>query len=123
MRTSEEKLRPALRKIVSSIASLRDEGYEASAEGLAMILRGESSGETSVLTSPAVGQLPSLSSKKLKNRFHQLVRHGYVRLVYSEEDEDYFLALTEKGEALADPSSLKKKTIVPKAKRLIRPIK
>jgi hypothetical protein len=100
----------AYRSLLSALASLQEAGVEATADGLVKILHGVADRETASLVSlPAFGYLPSLSSKKLKNRIHWLVRTGFVSLSYDEAVEDYFLALSEKGLANVIPLTPKKK--------------
>jgi uncharacterized FlgJ-related protein len=100
----------AYRSLLSAIASLAEAGVEVTADGLTKILQGRYDEETASLqANAAFGYLPSLSSKKLKNRVHWLVRSGYLALVYAAEAEDYFLALTAKGEENLIPLQAKKR--------------
>jgi hypothetical protein len=100
----------AYRSLLSALASLEEAGVEVTADGLVKVLHGVVERETSSLVDlPAFGYLPSLSSKKLKNRIHWLVRQGFVHLSYDSKLEDYFLALTESGHANVIPLPPKKR--------------
>ena len=118
-------LKPALRRLISYLALLEEEGYETTMEGFSKILLGERDEETDPLvSSPAFGALPSLGSKRLKMRCHQLIRHGYLTLTYSEEDRDYYLHLNAKSRHLVEEAfTSKKKTAKPLRKHTIRPLK
>jgi hypothetical protein len=119
----KKSLKPSLVRLLSLLLSLEEEGYEVTAVGFCKIVLGILDEETRSLTGLAeFGYLPSLGSKRLKMRLHHLVRLGYVGLTYSEEDQDYYLTLTEEGKAIARtaPRGAKKKTI-PLKKRTIRP--
>lgn len=121
---SKGLIKPSLRCLLSLISLLEKEGEAATAEGWVKILRGILDEETqAVAESVCFGYLPSLSSKKLKNRFHLLVRKGYLRLVYNEEDGDYYLLLSERGRAEALPDSLRKKPRPLSSSHTIRKIK
>ena len=111
----------AYRSLLSAIASLAEAGVEVSADGLVKILHGVVDEETRSLVSlAAFGYLPSLSSKKLKNRIHWLVRAGFVVLSYDQGVGDYFLQLSEKGHA--EVVSLTPKRKETKEKTTIRAI-
>jgi hypothetical protein len=100
-------LKPSLARLVSLLSHLEQEGYEVTAEGFCKILLGVLDEETRSLTSlTEFAYLQSLGSKRIKMRLHYLVRLGYVGLDYSSEDQDYYLTLTDKGRAVADPTSI-----------------
>jgi hypothetical protein len=125
MKAPQKKmLKPSLRRLISLLALLEQEGYEATMEGFAKILVGVQDEETAPLVAcRAFGALPSLGKKRLKMRCHELIRHGYLALAYSEEDQDYYLRLNAKSRPLVDLSSLpKKKAGKPLRKRTIRPL-
>jgi hypothetical protein len=120
-----ESLKASRRVMLLAISELRSEGYEATIEGLSKLLKGVSTEEISAHGSSSLfGFLPSLTSKKLKNRFHWLVREGYIRLQYDGKRKDYFLALSPKGEAeVANRSLPKKKRSVSKAHENFRGVR
>jgi hypothetical protein len=124
MNPERKALRLAYRRLLSALLLLQEAGYEVTMSGLASLLRGETNAETAAVNSlPAFGAYPSLSGKTLKGRLHQLVRKGYIGLLYAPEDEDYYLVLTDSGRLEADPSLIKPSGLGPrKRKRLIRPI-
>ena len=114
-------LKPSLVRLLALLLSLDEEGYEVTANGFCKIVLGILDEETRELTtSKAFASLPSLGSKRLKMRLHQLVRKGYVRLAYDETDEDYYLSLSEDGRALAERFPLVKKETKSETKRSIR---
>jgi hypothetical protein len=117
-----ESLKASRRVLLLAVSELKSEGYEATMEGLSKLLEGVSTEETSAHDSSSLfGFLPSLSSKKLKNRFHWLVREGYIRLQYDARRKDYFLALSPKGEAeILNRSLPKKRRSAPKARENFR---
>ncbi len=120
-----ESLKASHRVMLIAISEFRSEGYEATMEGLSKLLKGISDEETLAHSSSSLfGFLPSLSKKKLKNRFHWLVREDYVRLKYDAKRKDCFLALSEKGEAeVLNRSLAKKKRSATKAPENFRGIK
>ncbi|MCH3909058.1 MAG: hypothetical protein LKF75_02670 [Bacilli bacterium] len=123
-RKEENKLKPSYRHLLASILLLKEDGYEATMEGLAKVLLGIEDEETVQLTrNLAFASRPSLNKKKIKARIHSLIRHGYVKLVYSDEDDDYYLRLSEKAlqENLDYPSEAKNREKT-KTKRSIRAI-
>lgn len=112
-----ESPRLSYRKLLSALFLIKEAGYEVTAEGLSLILRGVKTEETIPFFENSVFSfLPSLSSKRIKARVHQLVRQGYLRLSYREEDEDYYLLLTDKGNAACKPSEVLRKQ---KAKNIV----
>jgi len=114
-------LKSSLLRLLALLLSLDEEGYEVTANGFCKIALGILDEETRELTtSKAFASLPSLGSKRLKMRLHQLVRKDYVRLSYDETDEDYYLSLSEDGRALAERFPLAKKETKPATKRSIR---
>lgn len=118
-----ESPRLSYRKLLSSIFVLKKMGYEVTMDGLSLILRGVRNEETAPFFESAVfAFLPSLSAKKIKGRVHQLVRQGYLRLSYSEEDQDYYLVLTESGEQAAKESEIVKKESHAPLKKNVRKI-
>jgi hypothetical protein len=125
MKGPENKiLKPSLRRLLSFLALLEQEGYEVTMEGFAKILIGERDEETApLMNSAAFGALPSLGSKRLKMRCHELIRHGYLTLRYSEEDQDYYLQLNAQSRPLVQMALLSpKKVQKPLRKRTIRPL-
>ena len=103
-------LKASYRTLLLAISEFRSEGYEGTMEGLSKLLKGVSDEETFAQhSSPLFGFLPSLSKKKLKNRFHWLVREGYLRLHFDAKRKDYFLALSEKGDLAIVAGHLPKK--------------
>lgn len=98
------------KRLLKAVSLLKENGYEGSGEGLSKILKGIEDGETEPLISaPYFGYWPSLSKKKIKGRLTQLVRHGFLSNVWVEEEQDYFLQLTEAGEsAIIDVTITKK---------------
>jgi hypothetical protein len=123
MTQSLESPRPSYRKLLSSLFLIKELGYEVTMDGLAEILQGERNEETApFFESPVFGSLPSLSSKKIKGRIHYLVRRGYLELSYSEEEEDYYLRLNEKGLEAAKPSEVVRKKKLTPSKKNVRKI-
>jgi hypothetical protein len=120
-----ESLKASRRVMLLAISELKSEGYEATIEGLSKLLKGVSTEEISAHSSSSLfGFLPSLTSKKLQNRFHWLVREGYIRLQYDGKRKDYFLALSPKGEAEVVNRSLpKKKRSASKARENFRGVR
>lgn len=114
-------LKPSLVRLLALLRTLEEEGYEVTANGFCKIALGILDQETrELVTSKAFASLPSLGSKRLKMRLHQLVRKGYVRLTYDEQDEDYYLSLSEDARALAERFPLVKKEVKSETKRSIR---
>ncbi len=106
MKTS---LEPNKKVILNAIFTLREEGYKLSQDGLTLLLRGDK--ELKELSfSSAYAYLPSLSSKKIKNRIQYLINHGYIYREYSKEFDVHFLTLTYKATDL-DLRTLTKKAI------------
>ncbi|MCR4561918.1 MAG: hypothetical protein K5694_01755 [Bacilli bacterium] len=103
-----EALRLSYKKILSVVRLLRLEGYEATGEGLARIIRGiECQENLPFVSEPYFGYLSSISKKKLKNKITYLVNKGYLRCSYSR-DEREFLVLSELGERNATFTKFKK---------------
>lgn len=117
----ETSLKPSLVRLLALLLSLEKEGYEVTANGFCKIVLGVLDQETCELVSSAsFAALPSLGSKRLKMRLHQLVRKGYIRLSYDEADEDYYLQLSEDARLLATKFPLVKKEPKVETKRSIR---
>lgn len=117
----EASLKPSLVRLLALLLSLENEGYEVTANGFCKIVLGVLDQETCELVSFAsFAALPSLGSKRLKMRLRQLVRKGYVHLVYDEKDEDYYLQLSEDAHLLAKRFPLLRKKPKVETKRSIR---
>ncbi len=105
----EKELEQNKKVILDAIFTLKDEGYKLTEDGLALLLKGM--GEIGDLSSSlAYGYLSSLSSKKIKNRIHYLVNHGYIFREYNKELDTHFLVLSEKAIDL-DLHKLRKKKL------------
>jgi len=97
--------------MLAAISSLERKGFMGSAEGLSKMLKGVGDADTSPFASASCfGYWPSFSKKKLKGRLTQLVRHGFLKMVWVKEENDYFLLLTDSGKAASLGTSLVKKT-------------
>lgn len=105
----EKELEQNKKIILDAIFTLKDEGYKLTEDGLAFLLKGKK--EVSDLSfSLAYGYLSSLSSRKIKNRIHYLINHGYIFREYNEELDMHFLILSEKTIDL-DLRKLRKKKL------------
>ncbi len=105
----EKKISLAKRTILEAILTLEEEGYKVTSNGLCLILIGDKKvGELSA--SKAFGYLPSLASKKLKNRIHYLINLDYINLDYDSSLDVHFLTLSDKCFDL-DLKPLKKKSL------------
>lgn len=115
-------LRLAYRSLLLALSAIAEAGYEVTMDGLCEVVQGQENGETSpLLTNPAFGYLPSLSSKRLKARLRVLLHQGTIALNYAVEDRDYYLALTAKGkEEIAGESLRAKPKAIRPRKRNIR---
>jgi len=113
----------SLRKMLAAVSYLEEAGFMGSSEGLSKVLKGVDDAETSPFkTSTCYGYWPSFSKKKLKGRLTQLVRHGFLKMVWVQEENDYFLRLTDLGKAASLGTSLVKKPSakVPETRTIIR---
>jgi uncharacterized protein YpbB len=98
--TKKKTLKTSLRKLVYVVSLVKEDGYQASSEGLGKILSGRLDGETLPFQQkPYFAYWPSLSKKKIKGRVTQLVRHGYLANNWVAAENDYFLSVTPKGQA------------------------
>lgn len=114
-------LKPSLLRLLALLLSLDESGYEVTMDGFCKIALGILDQETrELVSSPAFAALPSLGSKRLKMRLHQLVRKGYLRLSYEESDQDYYLILSPDARNLAARFPLSKKEPKVETKRNIR---
>jgi len=109
--------------MLAAISCLEEAGFMGSSEGLSKVLKGVEDVETSPFkTSPFYGYWPSFSKKKLKGRLTQLVRHGFLKMVWVQEENDYFLLLTDLGKAasLGTPLVKKPSAKVPETRTIIK---
>ncbi len=105
----ENKTRSEQKVILDAIYTLENEGYAATLEGLALLLEGDK--RTKELSfSSSYSYLSSISKRKIKNRVHYLINHGYIFLEYDYSNDLQFLRLTPKNLDL-DLRLLKKKDI------------
>ncbi len=89
-------LEPNKKVILNAIFTLKEEGFKLTQDGLTLLLRGEK--ELKELSfSSAYAYLPSLSSKKIKNRIQYLINHGYIYREYNKALDVHFLTLTGKA--------------------------
>lgn len=92
----ERKISSSKETILDAVYTLKEEGYKATLEGLTHLLLGNEEGN--VLSSSAIfAYLPSLNSKKIKNRIHYLLQSGYLLLEYNSQYDAHFLFLSPKG--------------------------
>lgn len=116
----EKPLSSAQKTILRSIYTLALEGQEATIEGLSLLLVGKYVPETELYRdSKLFGYLSSISGKKIKGRIHQLIREGYVKLIYDHKLDAQFVTLSEKCLSLS-LNSLEKKTLSRKQVVLFR---
>jgi len=118
------RVKRAQLKLMDVVKSLRERGAAASADGLGKIVNGSSDPEAIAFRDlDSFGSLVSLNGKRCKGLVRLLVERDYLRQIYVEEEDEYFLALTAKGEeavAAYRAHPHKKKPFVPtKTKKTI----
>jgi hypothetical protein len=120
----ESKLNVSSIRLLSAVNEVVLEGYLASNDGLVHILLGDKIEETKPLINlPCFGFYRSLSSKKIKNRLHLLVRKGYLGLKYMEDSNDYFYIVLDKGKPFIDDTLFASKKALQSSKPTIIKIK
>ncbi|HBE98660.1 MAG TPA: hypothetical protein DDW18_01230 [Firmicutes bacterium] len=117
----ERKITPSKITVLDAIYTLNKEGYQATLEGLACLLLGNKEGEA-LSSSALFGYLPSLSSKKIKNRVHYLLQKGYIVLIYDSQKDVHYLSLSSKGKE-GRKLLVRKSPSTKKEKVLFAPIK
>ena len=116
----ERKITASKTTILDAIYTLKCEGYQATLEGLTHLLLGDKEGEV-LSSSGAFAYLPSLSSKKIKNRVHYLLQNGFLILIYDPKNDVHFLSLSVKGEE-GRKMLIKKKPAIKKETILFAPV-
>lgn len=90
-------------KILKTIDLLNKENAFPNLLGLKKILKGEVDEETSkfkdILT---FSTLISIGNRQLASNVKMLIRYNYLRNIYDEESNDYFLKITIKGENMIE---------------------
>lgn len=82
---------------MDAVYTLKEEGYQATLDGLTHLLLGEEEGK-SLSFSAVFAYLPSLNSKKIKNRIHYLLQNGFLLLKYDPIYDVHFLILSPSAE-------------------------
>lgn len=103
----KEELKASYKNILCAIYTLDSEGYLMTTDGLSLLLVGDLR-VADLSGSAAFGYLPSLSTKKIKNRINYLIRYSYLNLQYHKEFDIHFLVLSDKGKALKLKKVVKK---------------
>lgn len=116
----ERKITTSKTTILDAVYTLKCEGYQATLEGLTHLLLGDKEGEA-LSSSGAFAYLPSLSSKKIKNRVHYLLQNGFLILIYDPKNDVHFLSLSVKGEE-GRKMLIKKKPAIKKETILFAPV-
>lgn len=92
----EKPISLSKRTILGAILTLENEGYKVTSKGLCLILIGDNRVKD-LSESNAFGYLPSITSKKLKNRIHYLINLDYINLEYDSSLDVHFLSLSSKA--------------------------
>lgn len=85
--------------VLRAIYTLDREGYILTSDGLAYLLVGDYRLED-LKNSAAYSYFSSISTRKIKNRIHYLIRYGYLKLEFKKDCNLHFLLLTEKALSL-----------------------
>lgn len=109
-------------KILLCVSSLNKENAYPQVDGVKKILKGELDIETERFKdSITFSTLISLGNRQLCSDVKMLVRYGYLRYIYEEKTDKYYLKITEKGEIELDKYLSKHKLNLKKSYKKIKP--
>ena len=109
-------------KILETVDNLNQMNAFPMVEGVKKILRGEEDFETlEYKDTSTFATLISLGNRTLCSDVKMLIRYGYLRNIYDEKSDKYYLSITLKGKETLEEYKSKHKVSYKKSKRKEKP--
>lgn len=108
-------------KILHTVLSLNQLSLFPNQEGVHKVLTGNDRNEyEDIRNIPTFGTLISYSSKKICHYILSLIRHAFLKNVYDEGTQEFYLQITKKGEDVLNLFLAKRKTSYRKTTKPIK---
>ena len=108
-------------KILHTVFSLNQLSLFPNQEGVHKVLTGNDRNEyEDIRNIPTFGTLISYSSKKICHYILSLIRHAFLKNVYDEGTQEFYLQITKKGEDVLNLFLAKRKTSYRKTTKPIK---